>query len=81
MALDIAGWDLALAMKRPLKTELYELYTIYEEDENTEDTLSDHRHKSQLERFSNVAIFIGVMVSLVFLLLRPLLKSSSLALS
>ncbi|GLJ37477.1 hypothetical protein SUGI_0761400 [Cryptomeria japonica] len=79
MSLEIAGRGLALAKKRPLKTELY---TIYEEDEQIEDPTSlsstDSRHKYQIDR---VSIFIGVMMSLLFLLVRPLLKACPVSLS
>ncbi|GLJ37471.1 hypothetical protein SUGI_0761300 [Cryptomeria japonica] len=82
MALDFAAWELALAMKRPLKTELYELHTIYEEEEEEqiEDTpfLSRDsqvsRHKSQLEMFSFIVILVGILISLLALLDRPLPK-------
>ncbi|KAH9326504.1 hypothetical protein KI387_006682, partial [Taxus chinensis] len=41
----IAAWELALALKRPLKTGLYELHTIYEEENEEEST------DSQITRF------------------------------
>ncbi|GLJ37472.1 hypothetical protein SUGI_0761330 [Cryptomeria japonica] len=89
MALDFAAWELALEMKRPLKTELYELHTIYEEEEEEEEQIEDitllssseSRHKSQFERFSDTARFIAVMVSFIFLLIRPFLKANSIVLS
>ncbi|GLJ37468.1 hypothetical protein SUGI_0761240 [Cryptomeria japonica] len=82
-------------MKRPSKTQLYELHTIYEEneEENIEDTavLSGNsevrRHKSQLERFSRferfsyMAILMGIMLSLLLLMGRPLAKASMLILN
>ena len=72
MAVDFAAWKLALETKRPLKTELYQLHTIYEEDEEIEETASllsndsqNRRHKSQFERFSYIVILVGIMISLL----------------
>ncbi|GLJ37476.1 hypothetical protein SUGI_0761390 [Cryptomeria japonica] len=82
MSSEIAGWGLASAKKRPLKTELY---TIYEEDEHIEDpsllSSGDSRHKSQFDRVSHMKAFIGVLMSLLLLLVRPLLKACPVSLS
>ncbi|GLJ37467.1 hypothetical protein SUGI_0761220 [Cryptomeria japonica] len=92
MSPEISGWELALAMKRPLKTELYELHTIYEEEEEDEEEkfedmtfLSDDslctRYTSKNGRFSYVVILMGLLISLLFLLGRPLLKANTVLLN
>ncbi|GLJ37470.1 hypothetical protein SUGI_0761280 [Cryptomeria japonica] len=87
MALDFAAWELALEMKRPLKTELYELHTIFEEEDDEEQIENrallsidsqNRRQKSQLERVSYIVIF---MVSLLLLLSHPLARAMTLILS
>ncbi|GLJ37475.1 hypothetical protein SUGI_0761380 [Cryptomeria japonica] len=87
MSSEISGWELALEMKRPLKTELYELHTIYEEEEEEEIedapllSSSDSTHRSQFERFSHMERFIAIMVSFILLLARPLFKACSVLMS
>lgn len=90
MGLDIEPWNLPLLVKRPSKTQLYELHTIYEEDEenveeieflSSSDSQVTTQYKSQLERFSYMVILVGLILSLLLLMGRPLAKATTLILN